>query len=144
MPLPLRRGNDSLRDVSYEPGSAESSGMRLTLRPSNRKLTCVGSQGPRAMVARDLSMYLESIGMEFPDCTVRRFNGHGWEQLAVEFEFDSNSFRAHGHDPAQCDMIVCWTHNWIDCPADIEVIALADEIKKLPNTPIQRPERMPF
>jgi len=94
-----------------------------------------------AMVARDLGMYVQEIGTEFPDAIVRRENGRGWEELAVEFEWDSRSFRDHGHDPAQCDMIVCWHHNWLDCPAEIEVIRLSEEIKRLSNAPITRADR---
>jgi hypothetical protein len=95
------------------------------------------------MVARDLGYYIQEIGTEFPDCIVRRDNGRGWEELAVEFEWDSRSFKDHGHDPAGCDAIVCWHHNWIDCPADIEVIRLSEEIKELPSIPIVRSDR-PF
>ncbi len=95
------------------------------------------------MVARDLGYYIQEIGTEFPDCIVRRDSGRGWEELAVEFEWDSRSFKDHGHDPAGCDAIVCWHHNWIDCPADIEVIRLSEEIKKLPSIPITRSDR-PF
>ena len=74
------------------------------------------------MVARDLGYYIQEIGTEFPDCIVRRDNGRGWEELAVEFEWDSRSFRTTDTIPAGCDAIVCWHHNWVDCPADIEVI----------------------
>lgn len=90
------------------------------------------------MVARDLGMYIQEIGTGFPDGIVRRDNGCGWEEHAVEFEFDSRSFRDHGHDPAKCDLLVCWRHNWVDCPAEIEVMCLADQIKRLPNIPITR------
>ena len=74
---------------------------------------------------------------------MRRDNGRGWEELAVEFEWDSRSFKDHGHDPAKCDMIVCWRHNWLDCPAEIEVIRLSEEIKRLSSNPIVRKDR-PF
>jgi hypothetical protein len=33
------------------------------------------------------------------------------------------------HDPAKCDIIVCWEHNWPECP--LEVIELKKEIEKL-------------
>ncbi len=96
-----------------------------------------------SMVARDLGYYIQEIGTDYPDCIVRRENGRGWEELAVEFEWDSRSFKDHGHDPAQCDAIVCWVHNWLDCPADIEVIRLSEEIKRLSGNPIVRADR-PF
>ena len=91
-----------------------------------------------SMVARDLGCYIQEIGTDFPDCIVRRDNGRAWEELAVEFEWDSRSFKDHGHDPAKCDMIVCWHHNWIDCPAEIEVVRLSEEIKRLSSNPIVR------
>jgi hypothetical protein len=35
----------------------------------------------------------------------------------------------HGHDPKKCDVIVCWVHNWPECP--LEVIELSKEIAKI-------------
>jgi hypothetical protein len=37
--------------------------------------------------------------------------------------------RPHGHDPAGCDLIVCWQHDWPDSP--LEVIELCSVIGKL-------------
>ena len=37
-------------------------------------------------------MLIQEIGTDFPDCIVRRDNGRAWEELAVEFEWDSRSF----------------------------------------------------
>jgi len=89
-------------------------------------------------VAGDLNMYVEEIKLGFPDCIARRFTGKGWERLRVEFEYKSSSFKQHGHDPNGCDMIICWEHNWKDCP--IEVIELKDRIKEMDNRPIERPD----
>ncbi len=91
-----------------------------------------------SMVARDLGYYVQEIGSDFPDAILRRKSARGWEELAVEFEWDSRSFKDHNHDPAKCDMIVCWHHNWIDCPAEIEVVRLSEEIKRLSSNPIVR------
>ena len=91
-----------------------------------------------SMVARDLGATSRKSAPTSPIAIVRRENGRAWEELAVEFEWDSRSFKDHGHDPAQCDMIVCWHHNWVDCPADIEVIRLSEEIKRLSSSPIVR------
>ncbi len=46
-----------------------------------------------SMVARDLGCYIQEIGTDFPDCIVRRDNGRAWEELAVEFEWDSRAFK---------------------------------------------------
>jgi hypothetical protein len=55
-----------------------------------------------------------------------------WQRVRVEFEFRSRTFRAHGHDPDQCDVIVCWQDNWPDCP--IEVVELKSAIQRLAAT----------
>jgi len=89
-------------------------------------------------VAEDLNMYVEEIKTGFPDCIGRRFTGRGWERVAIEFEFKSSSFQAHGHDPEDCDIIICWEHDWAGAP--VEVIELRETIKELPNTPIKRPD----
>jgi hypothetical protein len=96
-----------------------------------------------AMVARDLGYYIQEIGTAFPDCTARRETERGWEEVAIEFEFESHSFREHGHDPTQCDVLVCWKHTLLDLPADIEVIRLSEQIRKLSAAPITRSDR-PF
>jgi len=44
----------------------------------------------------------------------------------IEFEKESRNFLKHGHDPNGCDLIVCWEHNWPECP--VEVLALRDVI----------------
>lgn len=73
---------------------------------------------------------IESIQSGFPDCIARRRIGNGrWEELRIEFEFESKAFLVHGHDPSQVDIVVCWYHNWRECPSDIEVIELSSLIK---------------
>lgn len=89
-------------------------------------------------VAGDLNMYVEEIKPGFPDCIARRFTGKGWERLRVEFEYRSRNFKSHAHDPSACDMVVCWEHDWADCP--LEVIELKDRIKEMENRPIKRPD----
>ena len=91
-------------------------------------------------VVEDLNMYVEEIKPGFPDCIGRRFVGSkGWERVSIEFEYESRNFKSHGHDLDGCDMIICWRHNWSDCP--LEVVELQEVIKTLPNEPIQRPEK---
>lgn len=89
-------------------------------------------------VAEDLNMYIEEIKPGFPDCIARRFTGKGWERLRVEFEFKSSNFKAHSHDPNVCDMVICWEHDWSECP--LEVLELKDRIKEMDNRPIKRPD----
>ncbi|MFC1597514.1 hypothetical protein ACFL5Q_06215 [Planctomycetota bacterium] len=90
-------------------------------------------------VAEDLNMYVEEIKPGFPDCIGRRFTGRGWERVSIEFEHKSQNFQVHKHNHKLCDIIVCWEHNWPDCP--IEVIELRDEIKAMPNSTPQPPDK---
>jgi len=69
---------------------------------------------------------IESIQAGFPDCVARRKIGpNRWEEVRIEFEYDSKSFKVHGHDPRGVNVIVCWNHNWVDCPLEIEVVELS-------------------
>jgi hypothetical protein len=86
-------------------------------------------------MAKPLGFLVESIQTRFPDCEAKRQVAPGeWQTVRIEFEYESRNFRDHGHDPEGCDMIVCWNHNWPECPINIEVIALNDEIKRLNAT----------
>lgn len=86
------------------------------------------------MVARELGYLVEAVQSGFPDCEAKRKISKGqWQPVKIEFEFESRNFVEHGHDPENCDVIVCWIDNWAERPADIEVLALSEAIKKLPR-----------
>jgi len=53
-----------------------------------------------------------------------------WQRVRIEFEFQSRNFLQHFHDPEQCDLIVCWEHNWTECP--LEVLELKKVIGNQP------------
>jgi len=81
------------------------------------------------MVARELGYMVEAVRTNFPDCKAKRQVGRGkWEDVHIEFEYESRNFRDHGHRAEGCDVIVCWRHNWSECPKTIEVVELADVI----------------
>ena len=78
------------------------------------------------MVAHQLGFIVESVQSAFPDCDARMEVEPGrWQHVRIEFEYESRSFRDHGHDPEKCDLIVCWRHNWKDCPANLQVLELS-------------------
>ncbi len=82
-----------------------------------------------AALAHELDFRIEAIRTRFPDALLRRKNFRGnWKSCKAEFEYRSSQFKLHGHDLQQCDLIVCWEHDWGDCP--IEVLCLKDESKK--------------
>ena len=89
------------------------------------------------LLAPRLGFTVESLQKRFPDCIAKRqLSGTRWQQLRIEFEFESDNFRIHGHPPDGCDMIVCWSHNWKDCPPNLEVLDLCTAIKNLPAVPM--------
>jgi hypothetical protein len=82
------------------------------------------------IVAFDLGYVVEGIGTGFPDCEAKRSvraSGDAWERVRIEFEYRSRNFLVHGHDAAECDVLVCWEHNWPDCP--LEVLELRSAIE---------------
>ena len=78
-----------------------------------------------AILAADLGLHAESLQSGFPDCEARRLVRTGaWQTVRIEFEYESRNFREHGHPADKCDIIVCWVHNWPECPKNLEVIEL--------------------
>ena len=87
------------------------------------------------LVAKELGYIVEAIQSGFPDCEAKRQIGpERWQRVHIEFEFESRNFRDHGHPFTGCDIIVCWRHNWHDCPSQIEILELSTLIKSLPNS----------
>jgi len=79
-------------------------------------------------MARDLGFAVSRIQPGFPDCEAMREVRKGqWQYTRIEFELESRNFLVHDHPVAGCDVIVCWNHNWEDCP--LEVIELKKVIQ---------------
>jgi Homing endonuclease associated repeat len=74
-------------------------------------------------MAPQLGYVVHRLQPEFPDCEAMRLVGEDKCQLVrIEFEFESRNFLKHMHDVKGCDLIICWRHNWPECP--IEVLEL--------------------
>jgi len=93
-------------------------------------------------VMEDLGIIYESSpSRSFPDMIARRKEGGGeggWAKRYIEFEYKSSHFKAHNHDPDKCDIVVCWIHDWTDCP--IEVIELKELVGQLSEVPEEENE----
>lgn len=88
------------------------------------------------MLAAELGFEVESVQTGYPDCDAKkRLKDGTFEHVAIEFEFQSRNFKRDGHEPSGCDVIVCWEHDWPECPPDIEVIELRGIIEELGNSP---------
>lgn len=100
-------------------------GMRNT--PTNE----MGVIGLFVLLAERLGFQIESLQAGYPDCEAsRRVGATLWQTVRIEFEYESRKFRDHGHPPEGCDLIVCWVHNWSDCPKNLEVIELKKEVER--------------
>jgi Homing endonuclease associated repeat len=81
-------------------------------------------------VARQLGFAVNRIQTESPDCeALRRVERDRWQRVRIEFEYESRNFLFHGHALTQCDLIICWSHNWVDCP--LEVLELKSLVGRL-------------
>lgn len=86
------------------------------------------------MIGYELGFLIESIAAGYPDCEGKRCIGvkqNRWEQVKIHFEYKSSHFKVHGHDEEGCDIIVCWRHDWQECP--LEVLELRSTITHLDN-----------
>ena len=105
-------------------GCGDAIGFRALAHEPTGELGVIFAFG---IVAGELGYSVESIVSAFPDCTAkRRVEGGRWEPVRIEFEFRSRNFREHEHPRDGADVIVCWEHDWADCP--LEVLELKSAI----------------
>jgi hypothetical protein len=110
-------------DPVYGPPTVDA---HLMLAPTNEQgvLFLFGA------VARKLGFVVLRVQTEYPDCeALREMEADLWQRVRIEFEYESRNFLLHKHKPEGCHLIVCWKHNWAECP--VEVIELKTAIKSL-------------
>lgn len=84
------------------------------------------------MLAKEMGYVIEAVQAGFPDCEAKRqIATDRWQRVNIEFEYESKNFREHGHPETGCDVIVCWRHNWAECPKQIDVVELSSVVKSL-------------
>jgi hypothetical protein len=82
------------------------------------------------ILAAGMGFRVERLQAAFPDCEAKPEVAPGkWELVFIELELYSRNFKSHRHNPKGCHVIVCWKHNWPDCPEWIEVIELSKVVK---------------
>jgi len=85
-----------------------------------------------AMLSRQLGFIIDAVQAGFPDLLARMEVQPGrWQPIRVEVEYESRNFKRHGHDARQCDLIVCWRHNWKNCPPNLQVLELSTVVEQL-------------
>jgi len=82
------------------------------------------------LVAHELGFFITRVQTEFPDVEAMRETGpNQCQRMELELEYESRNFLAHLHPIDGCDGIVCWVHNWPECP--LEVIELKSVVEQL-------------
>jgi len=83
-------------------------------------------------VAREQGFAITRMQAAFPDCeAMHEVEPERWVPKKMELEWESRNFLMHGHPVDGCDMIVCWKHNWPECP--MEVLELSTMTWHRPN-----------
>lgn len=129
-----------VRSSAWTPGSPSKPQLRLDepiygppMLPTELLLAPTNEQGVLFLfgaVARKLGFAVLQVQTAYPDCrALREVEPGRWQMVNIEIEHESANFLTHGHDPAKCHLIVCWSHNWEECP--VEVIELKSAVKKL-------------
>jgi Homing endonuclease associated repeat len=78
-------------------------------------------------MAAGLGFVVTRVQTEFPDCeAMREMQPDVWQRVRIEFEYESRNFVRHLHNTQDCDVIVCWVHNWPECP--LQVVELREKI----------------
>jgi hypothetical protein len=104
-------------------------GPPLTLSPMAFSPTCEGAVlFLFGAMAEELGFAVLRIQPGFPDCeAMREVKPGAWQRKHIEFELESRNFLLHKHEVKAGAIIVCWRHNWEDCP--LEVIELKKVIE---------------
>jgi len=90
-------------------------------------------------ITSDIGIKITSIQKHFPDAEAIKYGKDGKGlRVFIEFEYLSSDFPRHNHleeikKGKPCDMIVCWKHDWKECPSGIEVLELRELLKQLPE-----------
>lgn len=113
--LPLMK-----RTSSYRPESLENAPLHYA--PENE----LGVVYLFSHLASKYRIKLESIHAAFPDCIAFQRVGGREKKIRIEFEFKSSNFVCHKHNGKNCDMIVCWKHDWSTVPKGCEHIQVIE------------------
>jgi hypothetical protein len=88
-------------------------------------------------LVRDLRLQVEEVWPQIPYCIARRFTARGWERIALRFTHKSSEAREHALTPQSGELLLCWDHDWPDCP--VEVMELQTVIRRLIYAPAFEP-----
>jgi hypothetical protein len=89
------------------------------------------------ILSKTLGYVVEHVRTKCPDCIAKKIvnlnarRGRRMETVRIEFEFKSSNFLSHYHDFETTDVIVCWEHDWKECPSKFHVVELKSELSRV-------------
>lgn len=93
------------------------------------------------MLAKELGFHVQLVRQGYPDCKAVRSLGDGrYQEVNIEFEFCSSRFKTHLKSETKTDFIVCWEHDWPECPQTIQVLELRSLIQSGQLNPLPIPD----
>ncbi len=84
------------------------------------------------MISTELGFVLEAFRTVPPDVEGKRCIDKAndlWKKVKIDFVYKSSDFNSPGHNEMETDIIICWIHDWEDCP--VEVLELRSAIQLL-------------
>ncbi len=86
------------------------------------------------LVSEELSYIIESFGDDkrcFGGKRNLSLENEKWEAVSIGFALNSSDLKSSGRISKNCQLLVCWKHEWKDCP--VEVLELSTVLPDLEN-----------
>jgi hypothetical protein len=89
------------------------------------------------ILAKQLGYIIEHVQTSCPDCIAKKLVNTNarrrriYKTVRIEFELNSSSFCKHQHHHDSTDIIVCWEHDWKECPPQFHVVELKSELRRI-------------
>jgi DNA-binding transcriptional ArsR family regulator len=100
--------------MAFPQGKKESE--QMSFKPENE----LGVMVLFAQQAQSVGYEILRVQATFPDMLVRKDD----IDYEVEAEYLASNFKAHGHPPHKCDIILCWENDYPESP--LPVLSLSD------------------
>ena len=74
------------------------------------------------MINQELGFIIETVRDGYPHCQGKRCfdeKKNLWEQVEIVFEHKSSDLKEKDLNMDGCDIVICWSHDWPDCPAEV-------------------------
>jgi hypothetical protein len=84
------------------------------------------------LISTEMGFVIEAFRNLPPDVEAKRCIDAAndlWKKVKIDFLYKSSDFNSPGHNEMETDIIICWIHDWEDCPA--EVLELRSTIQLL-------------